>query len=140
MVEKQVDTSCLRIMYRRAEMGGDALVFLRDRQCAEPILDVRPFFFDLARKALNTEFAHENLDAGLVLVVAAAVAVVHAQDRLDVGKHVLPRQVFAQQRIEDWRAPESTAGENAQHQLTIGVTVHIDADIVHTHGSPVLRG
>jgi hypothetical protein len=70
---------------RGGEMAGDALEFgLRDGGRA--VLGVRPFFIDLSREFLNAERLDQNLDARLVGVVAAAVAVVDAQDRFEIGR------------------------------------------------------
>ena len=45
-----------------------------------------PLLLDLARELLDAEFVHQDLDARLVDVVAAAVLVVDAQDRLDIAQ------------------------------------------------------
>ena len=71
------------------EVVGNAM-HLVDRQRARAVLVMNPFLLHLAPEFLDAQCVDEDLDAGLVEVVAAAVAVVYAQDRLAVGEQVLP--------------------------------------------------
>ena len=57
-----------------------------DRERA--VLDGAPFGLDFLAEGLDAEFVHQDLDARLVDVVAAAERIVDAQDRLDVAQHV----------------------------------------------------
>src|SRR3546814_19345854 len=50
---------------------------------------------------LGAGLAHQDLDAGLVDVVAAAELVVHAQDRLEIGQQVLLGQAVADLHRQD---------------------------------------
>ena len=49
-----------------------------------PLTNFGPFSVDLAGKFLGSERSDQDLDPRLILVVPAAVAIVDAQDRLDV--------------------------------------------------------
>ena len=48
-----------------------------------------PIGLDVLAEFLDAELVDQDLDARLVDVVAAAVQIVHAQDRLDVGEQML---------------------------------------------------
>ena len=61
------------------EAGGNAVVFGL-RYGGRAALQVFPLGVDLAREFLDAERLYEDLDACLERVVAAAVAVVNAQD------------------------------------------------------------
>ncbi|MNT04826.1 hypothetical protein D3C72_1394190 [compost metagenome] len=96
---------------------------------------------DFLRELLDADGLDQDLDAGLVLVVSAAIAVVHADRRLDIRQHVLPRQVVLDHRAQDRRAAQAATGQDAQARFTLGVLVGVDADVVHLHhGAVVLRG
>jgi hypothetical protein len=69
------------------------------RRCPSPagqfaVLQIGPLGLDL-RRIPRPGLVHQDLDARLVLVVAPAVAVVDAQDRLEIGEQVLLRQEVA---------------------------------------------
>ena len=69
---------------RIAEAAGD----VGDRGGIErerTVLDAPPFRFDFRGERLGPELVHQNLDARLVNVVAAAELVIGAQYRLDVA-------------------------------------------------------
>ena len=52
------------------------------------VLDRLPLVLDLLGEFLDAELVHQDLDARLVDVVAAAVLVVDAQDRLDIAQEI----------------------------------------------------
>ena len=56
----------------------------------------------------------QDLDARLVHVVAPAVAVVDAHDRLDVDEDLLPRQELADHRADDRRAAHAAADQHLE--------------------------
>ena len=65
-------------------------VELRLCQCRRAVLQMRPFFFDLAGELLRPKCFDEYLDTRFEGIVAATETVVDAQDRLDVAEQVLP--------------------------------------------------
>ncbi len=73
------------VVVRLGELGGDPRVFGRRRVEAER-LELGPFRLDLAGELGRAELVDEDLDPRLVDVVAPAVAVVDAQDRLAVAQ------------------------------------------------------
>ncbi len=91
---------------RRREERRDALDFLvrhRRRAALHPL----PFGLDVAREYLERHLLDQDLDAGLVLVVAPAEAVVDAQDRVEVIEDFLARQKFADDVADHRRAAEA---------------------------------
>ena len=70
-----------RIGEARTDFLDDGMI---ERQRA--VAHLLPFLLDLLGKLLDAEFMHQDLDARLVDVVAAAVLVVDAQDRLDIAQ------------------------------------------------------
>ena len=118
-----------RLVGGRGEVPGDALE-LRVRDDGRRILQQRPFLFHAARELLHAQRLHEDLDARLPDVVAAAVAVVDAQDGLAVREHVAPRHEVADYRRQDRRAAHAAARIEAQAQLALGVAHELDADVV----------
>jgi hypothetical protein len=69
-----------------------------------------PFLVDFARELLDAELVDENLDAGLVNIVAAAVLVVDAQDRLDIAQDIAAVDERLDGLGDERRAAEATAG------------------------------
>ncbi len=76
------------------EAGAHALDFASGRRAARGAVGL-PFGLDLLAEAPDAERLDEHLDARLVDVVAPAMAVVHAQDRFEVGEELRQRQEFA---------------------------------------------
>jgi hypothetical protein len=64
---------------------------------------------------------------------AAAVAVIGAQDGVEVVQHFLARQEFADHVADHRRAPEAAADDHAGADLTRLVFHDVDADVVHQH-------
>ncbi|EGD03998.1 acetate permease, partial [Burkholderia sp. TJI49] len=126
---------------RRHERGRDAVELrLRDRvRAAVEFDDLPEFLFHIVDVALPLGL-HEDLDAGLVLVVATAVAVVHAHDRLDVVHHVLPRQERAQQRRDRRRAAHPAADAHAKAERARVVAHQPEPDVVPVGRRAVLDG
>ena len=79
---------------------------------------------------------HEDLDARLVLVVAASVAVVDAHDGFEVRQQVALRESGPDDAADRWRAAEAAADEEVEHDV-VAAAVHPDADVVHVDGGPV---
>ena len=64
------------------------------RQFAGPVAQVLPLGVHLVAELLGRHRAHKHLDAGLVLVVAAAIAVVDTQDGFEVCQQMPLRKSF----------------------------------------------
>ena len=112
LLEAEVDGRQV-VVVGGAEVRGDALEFgLREGRRA--VREVRPLGLDLAGEFLDAERLDEDLDARLVDVVAAAEAVVDAQDGLGVGEEVLPGQELAHHLAADRGAPEAAADDHAE--------------------------
>ncbi|MCY1365432.1 hypothetical protein D9M69_522770 [compost metagenome] len=118
-VEVAVVQACIG---RRHEGGGDPRV-LGLGQLGRAVPEVLPLGLHLAGEGLDAQRLDQDLDARLVLVVAPAVAVVHAQDGLDVGQQVAPGQRLADRLGEDRRAPQAAADHHPQQQFAGGVAV-----------------
>ena len=82
---------------------------------------------------------HEDLDARLVDVVAPAVQIVDAQDRLEVAQQILLGQVVADQLGDDRRAALAAADVDGKAQAPVGVALQVQADVVHLDGGAVAR-
>jgi hypothetical protein len=79
---------------------------------------------------LRAERLHQDLDPRLPQVVAPAVAVVDAQDRLEVGEHVAPRQEFTDHVADHRRAAHAAAHRDAHADFAVGVADQPEADVV----------
>ena len=92
---------------------------------------MQPFGFHFLAEALHAVFLHHELDARLVDVVAAAVAVVGAQHRFEVGEQMLPGQELADRVADHGRAAQSAANHHAKaHGAVIGA-YRVQAHVVH---------
>ena len=118
----------------RGDVGDQCRI---DRQRA--VLDRLPFRFDLGRELLRAELVDENLDARLVDVVAAAVLVVDAQDRLDVAQQIALVQERLDGLADERRAAEPAADDHFETDLACAVPMQAQADVVHAHGGAVVR-
>jgi hypothetical protein len=74
-----------------------------------------------------------------VNVVAAPVAVVHAQDRLEVAEQVGLRQVAADDLADHRRAPEAAADQNLEAEPAVGAVHDVHADIMDLGSGAVGR-
>ena len=82
---------------------------------------------------------NQDLDARLVDVVAAAVLVVDAQDRLDVAQQIALGQERLDGLADERRAPEPAADDDFEAGLARAVAVQPQADVVHAHRGAVVR-
>ena len=104
--QRQIEFDVVRLQHlvlRARKARFDAFDFF-GYQCRRAIFQMGPFFLDLLRKHRRREFLHQDLDTRLVLVVAAAVAVVHAQHGVKIAQQVLPGQEFTDEVTDDGRA------------------------------------
>ncbi len=121
------------------EMLGDAFeLSLGDG--VGTILDVSPFLFNLAAEFFDAQCLDQDLDARLEDVVATAVKVVDADDRLAIGQQVLPLEVFADDLAENGGATETTANPNANRGLASLILVELETDIVRLYYGTVSLG
>ena len=94
--------------------------------------------FDFAGKFLDAELVHQDLDAGLVDVVAAAVLVVDAQDRLDIAEQVAARHERLDGLADERRAAEAAADQHLEAGLAGRVPVQAQADVVNLDRGAVM--
>jgi hypothetical protein len=79
----------------------------------------------------------EDLDARLVLVVAAAMAVVDAQRGFEEADHLVRGHEFGDARRDHRRAAHAAAGKELAADLARFVLHDLDADVVQAHGRAV---
>ncbi len=97
------------------------------------------FGFDQLAEFLRAERLHQDLDAGLVNVVAPTFEVVHAQDRFEIGEQILLRQEFADHVPDHRRAAEAAADQHLEAHFAGRVAHEMQADVVHARGGAILR-
>src|SRR6478735_6816174 len=104
------------------------------------VADVLPLLLDLARELLDTKLVHQDLDARLVDVVAAAVLVVDAQDRLDIAENVAAVDEMLDGLADERRAPEPAADQHLEAGLALLVLDQLQPDVVDLdRGAVVVR-
>ena len=105
-----------------------------------PSLIALPLLLDLVGEFLDAELVHQDLDARLVDVVAPAVLVVDAQDRLDVAQQIALRQERPDGLRQIRHAAEPAADADLEAGLAGAVAVEPQADVVDLDGGAVVRG
>ena len=100
----------------------------------------QPLLFDFLREFLDPELVHQDLDAGLVDVVAAAVLIVDAQDRLDVAQKIAARHERFYGFADKGGAAEAAADQHLEAGFAFGVLVQAQADVVHLDRGAIVRG
>ena len=91
---------------------------------------MRPFFFDLTREFDDADRLDENLDARLVGIVAATVAVEYANQGLAVSQQMPPRQELAHHLADHRRAAKSATGIDLESGFTGGVLHDLQAEVM----------
>ncbi len=124
---------------RRGKIRLDALDLLLG-QLERAVADARPLFLDLGTEGLRAHLVHKDLDARLVLVVAAAMQIVHAQNRLEVAEQILFRQLVADLFGDQRCAALAAADVDGKAQTAISEPLQMQADVVHLDGGPVVLG
>ncbi len=99
-----------------------------------------PFLIDLLGELLDAELMHQNLDARLVDVVAAAVLVVDAQDRLDVTQDIAAVHKRLDRLADERRAAETAADQHLKTGFAVGIPVQAQADVVDLDRGAVVLG
>ena len=95
------------------------------------VANLLPFLLDFRSELLDAEFMHQDLDAGLVDVVAAAVLVVDAQDRFDVTEEIMAVNERLDGLADEGGTAEPASDQNLESGLASFVLVKPQADIVH---------
>ncbi len=117
-----------RIEEARADVLDDPLIELE-----HAVADLLPLLLDLAAELLGAELVHQDLDARLVDVVAAAILIVGAQDRLDIAEQI----ALGQERLDGLGDERGAAKPAAHHHLEAhlagAVLVHAQPDVMHLH-------
>ena len=98
---------------------------------------MRPLGFDLVTELVGAALLHQDLDARLVNVVAPAVAVIDAQDRLEIREQMRPGQEFADAHADHRRAAKPAAHQHAEADLALLISQRVQADVVHRHRGAV---
>ena len=109
---------CQGLVGVRGKVRLEAFEFLfrHDRRA---VCQVRPLRFDCGGESGGCQFAHQDFDARLVLVVAAAEAVVDAQDGVEIIDQFGARDEFADHRSDHWRAAEAAADDYPCAELAV---------------------
>src|SRR5688572_26559044 len=104
------------------ETAADALDFVL-KQRRRSVGKMRPFLVHFVAKDLRRELLHQDLDARLVLVVAASITVVDPQNRVEVSEQVSPWQELSDDDANHRRAAQAAANEHAEAHVPLG-TAH----------------
>src|SRR5262249_23148639 len=124
---------------RRREIGLDAadLPFGKVERAPANAL---PLLFHLGRKALAPELVHQDLEPRLVLVVAPAIEIVDAQDRLEVAQEIGLGQGLANELGQHGRAALAAADVDLEDEAAAGVPIEVETDVVDSDRRPVVTG
>ncbi len=104
------------------------------------VADLQPFLLDLLGEFLDAKFMHEDLDTRLVDIVAAAVLIVHAHDRLDIAEEIAPGDEWLDGLADERRAAQAAADHHLEPGLAFRILVQPQADVVHLDGGAVVVG
>ena len=124
-----------RIGEARADILDDLVV-----QLQRAVAHLLPLFLDLLGEFLDAELVHQDLDARLVDVVAAAVLVVDAQDRLDIAEEIAAMDERLDGLADERRAAETAADQHLEAGLALLVLVQPQADVVDLDRGAIMRG
>ena len=101
--------------------------------------DVFVFRFHLINKLLALGL-HKNLDARLVDVVAAAEAVVGANNGFQVVKDLHRGQKFANRGAQDRRAAHAAAHQHLEAHIALRILDHVQPNVMPGSGRAVFAG
>jgi hypothetical protein len=122
----------------QGEGAADAGQFMVGQVGARGV-DLGPLFFHLTAELLGAQRGDQDLDAGLVDVVAAAVAVVDAQDGFQIAEQTADRQELLDGRTDIGRAPLAAADDHLEAQRAVARPAQHQADVVHLGRRAVLN-
>ncbi len=97
------------------------------------------FGLDGVAQAGEALFVQQDLDARLVFVVAPALEIVDAQDRVGIGEQVALGQEVADLVAEQRRAAEPAADIDGEAQFALLVAHDLQADVVRLDHGAVVR-
>src|SRR4029079_14138876 len=92
--------------------------------------DLPPLFVDFLGELVDAELMDQDLDARLVDVVAAAVLVVDAHDRLAIAQDVTAVHELLDGLGNEGRAAETAADQHLEAEFALVVLVEPKADVV----------
>src|SRR6516225_7903685 len=121
---------------------GEARADILDHLVVElqrALAHLQPLFLDLSRELFNAELVHQDLDARLVDVVAAAILIVNAHDRLDVAEEIAPVHERLDSLADEGRAPEPAADQNLEPGLALLVPEQAQPDVVNPDRGAIMR-
>ncbi len=124
-------------MGRRGEIGADALHVLgRQGEALRPLGELG---LDRFAHRLGALLVDEDLDPGLVLVVAPPFEIVDAHDRVDIGEEVGLGQELADLETDHRRATEAAPDIDPEAQRARRVLDDLQADVMRLdHGAVAL--
>ena len=137
---------------REAEIiGGGGLIRRWREEAAHPldfrlvqhqpgILDVFPFRLDLLAEFLRPQRLDQDLDAGLVNIVAPAVLVVDPQDGFQIGQQIALGQELADDLADHRGTAQPAADQHPEAEFALFVTQQIEADVVNLGRRAVVNG
>ena len=107
-------------------------------QLAFTVTETRPFFVDQFLHALHAQCFHQNLDTGLVFVVAATELVVHTDDGIQVGQQVGFRQEAVDLFTQNRGTTQTTTNQYAETDLASIVLNDVQTDVMHGNRRTVM--
>jgi hypothetical protein len=87
----------------------------------------------LGAEGSRADLVHEDLDAGLELVVTAAVQIVDAQHRLEIAQEISLRQLVADALGDDGRASLAAADKDGKAEASGCKTLELKTDVMHAY-------
>src|ERR1700757_2647072 len=121
---------------------GEARADVLDAVVVEPqrpVADLLPLLLDFLTELLDAELVHQDLDAGLVDVVAPSVPVVDAHDGFDIAQNIAAMDEGTDGLGDEGRAAEPAADQNLEAGLALLILVQPQPDIVDLDRGAVMR-
>ena len=128
-----------RVKFGRGKIGRYTGKFFRVGIGARAV-EGGKFSFNIGFDLLQAGLMHQNLDARLIFIVTAAIAVIDAQNGGEIGQQVFAGQEVAHHLAHHRRAAQTAAGNHAVADLAPVVTDNSQADIMQQNGGAVIGG